>query len=152
MKFLVTSVFYWAIIFFQPQEFKGKVVGVSDGDTITILRDNVSYKVRFNGIDCPEKSQDFGSVAKQYTSDAVYNKTIKVKLYEQDKYGRWIGDVFTEQGELLNLKLVEAGLAWHYKQYSKDPALAKAETEARTKKVGLWVQPDPTPPWEYRRR
>jgi micrococcal nuclease len=107
-------------------------------------------KVRLEGVDCPESHQDYGTKAKQFTSDLVFGKEVKVVAKEKDRYGRTVGTVFVDE-QNLNLSLVKAGLAWHYKQYSKDETLAQAETDARAAKIGLWSVPDPTPPWDFRR-
>ncbi len=133
-------------------DFGGKVVGVSDGDTITVLTaEKREVKVRLFGVDCPEKSQDFGSKAKGFTSAMVFGRQVEVKEKDTDRYGRVVGVVLCE-GKNLNLELVKAGLAWHYKQYSKSKELAKAEQEARDGKAGLWSQQNPQPPWEFRHK
>ncbi|MCG6911424.1 MAG: thermonuclease family protein [Deltaproteobacteria bacterium] len=102
-------------------------------------------------IDCPEKGQPYGQQAKQFASDLVAGKVVKVWETDTDRYGRIIGFVFVGDKNL-NKALLEAGLAWHYKKYNRDPALAKLEYEARSAKRGLWVEPDPVAPWEWRRR
>jgi len=109
-----------------------------------------SVKIRLEGIDCPEMGQDFGTKAKQFTSAFVFGKDVEVKEYYPDRYGRMVARVF-EGGQDVSLELVKAGLAWHYKQYSKDPVLAEAEDQARRQKKGLLSIPNPVPPWEYRR-
>jgi len=148
MRLSLLSIFLFPLSFLA--NFSGECVGVSDGDTIKVMRGGTAVKVRLLGIDCPEKKQDFGSKAKQATSDMVFGKTVDVKEAGQDKYGRTLGTVFAE-GKNVNLELVKAGLAWHYKQYSKDEALSKAEAEARAAKIGLWSMPA-VPPWEWRKQ
>ncbi len=130
--------------------YEAKVVGVTDGDTIKVLKDNRTVKIRLHGLDCPEKKQAFGTKAKQYTSEMVYGKTVEVNATDKDRYGRTVAWVYVD-GQNLNLALVKAGLAWHYKRYSSDQALAEAEVEARKGKVGLWSDPHAIPPWEFRR-
>ncbi len=139
------------INFLPGKELTGKVISVQDGDTITILQGKTSYKIRLQGIDCPEKSQAFGNVAKQFTSDLVFGKTVRVKYDELDHYKRYLGEVFVGKVNL-NKELLKAGLAWHYKQYSKDPVLAALEIKARAAKTGLWSDPWAIPPWEFRRQ
>ena len=78
-------------------------------------------------------------------------KVVKVWETDIDGYGRIVGFVFIG-GKNLNKELLSVGLAWHYKQYSRDPALAKLEFRARSEKLGLWADPDPVPPWEWRRQ
>jgi micrococcal nuclease len=134
----------------NAQEFRGKVVGVTDGDTITVLHNSTPIKVRLNGIDAPEAGQPFGERAKQFASALCFGDEVTVKTFGIDKYGRTLGDVVLGDGRILNQELVKAGMAWHYKEYSKDAALAKLEQEAREKKVGLWSDPHAVSPWDWR--
>ena len=134
-------------------EFTGRVVGVSDGDTITVLHNGKGERVRLHGIDCPEKGQAFGTVAKRFTSTLVYRKDVTVTVYGQDKRGRTIGEVTLLHGSVLNHELVKAGLAWWFRLYAPvDPVLEGLEKEAREAKRGLWVDPNPVPPWEWRNK
>lgn len=135
----------------QAQQLEGKVVKVADGDTFTMLVYKEQIKIRLHGIDCPEKSQDFGNVAKTFLSDMVAGKLVKVKKMDTDRYGRTIGMVFID-GKNVNEELLRAGLAWHYKYYDKNPEWAKLEEEARSAKKGLWLMADPVAPWEWRKR
>jgi endonuclease YncB( thermonuclease family) len=135
----------------------GLVVGVSDGDTITVLDDHRrQLKVRLAGIDAPEKRQDFGNRAKQSLSDLAYKQRVIVDTGKTDRYGRIIGKV-TVNGQDVNLEQVRRGLAWHYKVYEREQApgdrlaYAAAEKVARASKTGLWAMPTPIPPWEFRR-
>ncbi len=128
--------------------WSGKCVSVTDGDTIKVMRQGKAERIRLYGIDCPEKKQPFGTKAKQFASDLVYKKIVEIKPIERDRYGRTIAWVYVG-GKCLNKELLKAGLAWHYKQYSKDRDLAELETEARQKKIGLWS--DPIPPWKFRK-
>ena len=130
--------------------WEGKVVGVTDGDTIKVLKDGIQVKVRLAAIDCPEKGQPYGQAAKKFTANLVAGKIVNVWPTDTDRYGRTIAFVFVG-GVDLNKELLKAGLAWHYKQYSRDPELAKLEFEARSKKVGLWVEADAVAPWEWRK-
>lgn len=132
--------------------FTGKVVGVADGDTITVLRGRIPVRIRLHGVDCPEKKQAFGQRAKQFTSKLVFGKVVRVNVVTTDKYNRTVGEVFVG-GTSLNEALVQAGLAWWYRKYApRAKMLAFFEGEARAAKRGLWSQPKPTPPWEYRHR
>lgn len=131
--------------------FSGQVVGVSDGDTISVLHNGKAEKIRLNGIDCPESHQDFGQRAKQFTSNLTFNKTVTVEVSDHDKYGRTVGDVILPDGRNLNRELVRAGFAWWYKQYSHDQSLGELEEEARAAKRGLWQDPAPIAPWDFRR-
>jgi len=131
--------------------FEGKVVGISDGDTIKAIKNGRMVKIRLAAIDCPEKGQPYGQKAKRFTSDLVAGKVVVVREIGTDKYGRIIGFVIIGDKNL-NKKLLSAGLAWHYKRYSHDPELAKIESEARSSKIGLWSEPNPIPPWQWRRQ
>ncbi|MCE5198176.1 MAG: thermonuclease family protein [Armatimonadota bacterium] len=132
--------------------YKGKCVGISDGDTIKVMHLGREEKIRLWGIDCPEKKQAYGSVAKKFTSDKTFGKIVKVEVRDYDRYGRTVGSVILPSGNSLNLALVKTGLAWWYKQYApNDFTLSKAEDQARTAKLGLWKDKSPTPPWEFRR-
>jgi endonuclease YncB( thermonuclease family) len=134
----------------------GKVVGVSDGDTITVLDSSkTQHKIRLEGIDAPEKAQPFGNRSKQHLSDQVFGKQVEVQSNKTDKYGRTVGKVLIN-GKDAKLEQVRAGFAWHYKEYAKEQsasdrvAYANAETSARAVKSGLWNDPKPMPPWEWR--
>lgn len=135
------------------ETFAAKVVGVSDGDTITVLTDaRRQVKVRLHGIDAPESHQPFGSRAKQFTSGTVFGKAVKVKVRDTDRYGRSVAEVFTQDGRSLNHEAVRAGMAWWYRRYApNDRMLQVLEEEARRARRGLWADRDPIPPWEFRR-
>ena len=128
----------------------GKVVSIADGDTFTMLVNHKQMKIRLHGIDCPEKRQDFGMVAKQFLSDNIFEKIVTVNEMNTDRYKRIIGMVFIH-GANINEKLLQAGLAWHYKTYDKNPAWARLENDARNSKRGLWLQPNAMAPWEFRK-
>lgn len=136
----------------------GRVVSIIDGDTITVLdNSNIQYKVRLAGIDAPEKKQPFGQNSKQSLSSCAYNKITTIEGDKKDRYGRLIGKVMIGNHDC-NLRQVQKGLAWHYKKYMKEQIqddrliYMHAEEEARSKKLGLWVDKKPIPPWEWRKR
>jgi len=133
-------------------DFSGRVVGVSDGDTIKVMHNGKAEKIRLHGIDCPEKAQPFGTKAKQFTSAMVFGKAVTVQVIDMDRYGRTVADVILPDGRVLNRELIAAGLAWWYKRYSQDKSLGLLEAEARAARRGLWADPHPVPPWEFRRR
>ena len=133
-------------------EFTGKVVGVSDGDTIKIMHLGKAEKIRLTDIDCPERKQAYGKKAKQFTSKLVFGKEVTVMSKGKDRYGRTLGEVILPDGRSLNRELLKAGLAWHYKRYSKDEDLARIEDKARKEKRGLWAGVNPIAPWELRRQ
>ena len=101
-------------------EFAGRVVGVSDGDTITVLRDRTQVRIRLYGIDCPETGQDFGFRAKQFTAELAFGKVVKVVPRDRDRYGRIVAEVVLPDGRVLNDELVKAGLAWWYRQHAQN--------------------------------
>ena len=131
--------------------FTGKCVGVSDGDTVSVMKDGAAAKVRLNGIDCPESGQDFGARAKQFTSGFVFGKDVKVVWEEKDRYGRLLGTVYVGTVNVCEA-LVEKGLAWHYVKYSDDKRLHKLESVAKKAGVGVWSRTDPMPPWDFRKK
>ena len=137
----------------QCLAWTGTVVGVSDGDTITVLTDSKEeVKVRLYGVDCPEKRQDFGTKAKQFPSEKVFGKRVDVDPVTIDKYGRTIGIVNVNGANLSHL-LIESGMAWVYDQYCKMEQCEnwkKTQERARAKKAGVWSMKDPKPPWEFR--
>ena len=129
------------------------VVSVTDGDTITVLSNSVGEKVRLYGIDYPEKRQPFGKRAKQFTSSLVFEKHVRVEDHGRDRYKRTIGEVVLSDGRNVNHELVKAGLCWWYRKYApNDKKLEQLEREARAAKRGLWAEPEPIPPWEWRVR
>jgi len=132
-------------------EFHGQVIGVTDGDTITVLHDGRPETVRLQGIDAPEKSQAFGQRAKQFTASLASGKTVAVRIKDRDRYGRTVGEVTLPDGRNVNQELVRAGYAWWYRRYSSDPRLGTLEAEARAAHLGLWADAHPLPPWEWRR-
>jgi endonuclease YncB( thermonuclease family) len=133
-----------------PQTYEGKVIGVSDGDTITILiGGRTQLKVRLAEIDAPEKSQAFGQRSKQSLSDLVFGKQVKVEQQDWDRYGRVVGRVYAD-GLDVNAEQVKRGTAWVYRKYAHDQALFALEQEAKNNKRSLWADPHAIPPWEYR--
>ena len=122
----------FALVAGQTAAFSGRVVSVVDGDTIGVLRDGREVRIRLEGIDAPEDGQDFSERAKQFTSAAVFGRTVDVRVKETDRYGRLVARVIAG-GQDVSVALVEAGLAWHYVEYSKDPILQRAELSARSR-------------------
>jgi len=131
-------------------DFSGKVVGVSDGDTLTVLKDRKQVKVRLVEIDAPEKRQAFGNRSKQALSALVHGKQVEIKEHGTDRYGRTLGRIY-QSGLDVNAEMVRRGMAWVYVKYVKDKRLNQLEAEARKQRRGLWADEDPVPPWEWRR-
>lgn len=134
-----------------------KVVGVSDGDTITALcQGNEQVKVRLAEIDAPEKAQPFGAKSKQSLSDLCFGKQARIASQGRDRYGRTIGRMYCftpgVKTEIdANAEQVRRGLAWVYDRYVTDPDLYPLQDAARTERRGLWADSAPTPPWEWRK-
>jgi len=154
----------------QAETLFGQVIGVGDGDTVTVLDANKqSYHVRLTGIDAPERKQHFGDRSKQALRALVFGKQVEVEWHKRDRYDRLIGKLLVAKpgnacaGDHcprtldVSLSQIEAGLAWHYKKYAKEQAsedrmqYAEAEDTARAKHLGLWSDHDPLPPWEWRK-
>jgi micrococcal nuclease len=133
------------------EEFSARVVGVSDGDTITVLRNGLPCKIRLSGIDCPEKSQAFGKAAKEFTADHAFARVVTVISSGHDKYRRMIGEVILPDGQNLSDLLLANGFAWWYQRFSHDEMRHELEENARKLHLGLWTDLQPTPPWDYRK-
>ena len=136
----------------------GLVVGVTDGDTITLLDDDKrQHKIRLDGIDAPEKGQAFGDRSKQSLSELAYGRDARADCQKTDKYRREVCKVYVD-GEDVGLDQIQRGMAWHFKRYESEQrpedrrAYADAEVEARKAKRGLWRDPQPVPPWDFRAR
>ena len=133
-------------------ELIGKVVKVSDGDTVTILTsDKTQHKIRLNDIDAPEKKQAFGNKSKDNLAKYIAGKTVTVQYQKKDKYKRILGTIYYNNTDI-NLQQVKDGYAWVYKKYSNNQTYYKAEKLARDKRVGLWVDKNPLEPWEFRKK
>ena len=125
--------------------------GISDGDTISVLQDGQPVKIRLYGIDCPEKGQAFSAKAKQLTANLVFRKSVRVDPVTRDRWGRVVAWVYVG-AENVNSELVRAGLAWWYRKYAPgNEELKDIEASARAAKRGLWADPNPVPPWDWRR-
>ena len=129
-----------------------KVIGIKDGDTVSILVEGTEKTVRLAHIDCPEKKQPFGNKAKEAISELCFGKFVTlVGDGTTDRNGRSIAELILPNGVNVNKALVKMGLAWHFKKYSKDDSYAKLEIAARNKKVGLWKDKNPIAPWNWRK-
>jgi len=123
-----------------PAEFTAKVVGISDGDTLTVLRDRSPIKIRLHGIDAPETGQDFGNRAKQGASALAFGKTVTVRPRDTDRYGRTVAEVILPDGRSLNRELVREGLAlWHRRYAPADAELERLETAFSGPGGTTWV-------------
>lgn len=136
-----------ALIHAGPWE--GKVVKVVDGDTIQVLNNGNPVEIRLASVDCPELDQPYGPEARDFTVKKTAGKAIKVWPAGIDPEGRTLAFVFADNVDL-NKELLKAGLAWHFKGQTRNPELARLEFHARNRKAGLWSEPNPVPPWEWR--
>jgi endonuclease YncB( thermonuclease family) len=139
------------------QELTGRVVAIADGDTITLLdSSNTQHRIRLEGIDAPESHQAFGEQSRLSLSGMIFGKDVSVSYQKIDQYGRLVGKILLD-GKDINLEQVRAGMAWHYKFYEDEQtpedrdAYAKAEAEARAARRGLWQDPNPVEPYQFRR-
>ena len=135
------------------EEQIGRVIGVTDGDTLTMLDGRKQQiKVRLAEIDTPESAQPYGTRAKQELSRLAHGKTVTVKVQDIDRYGRTVGRVYV--GELdVNAEMVKLGAAWVYRKYASDQSLYALEKQAKQKRAGIWNLPEAEqiPPWEWRK-
>lgn len=155
--FLTISIFF-TFLPITSHAFPGKVVGITDGDTVKILRTDsrIQVKIRLASIDTPEKKQAYGQQAKKFTASLIGNRMVEVKPITKDRYGCTVAYIYCD-GEDINLKIVKNGYAWVYRKYAPKPkSKAKiyfaAEDQAREKELGLWADPHPVPPWKWRHR
>jgi micrococcal nuclease len=129
----------------------GKVIKIVDGDTYDILLDNNTTKrIRMDAIDAPERGMPFYKVSKDYLGTLCFGQTVRLEQTAIDQYGRTVAKTYRANGDELGLLMIEAGYAWHFKKYSSDKMLAKAEASARNRKAGLWIDDLPAAPWEWR--
>jgi endonuclease YncB( thermonuclease family) len=154
---LATLLILFAANSASAEQIRGRVVGVSDGDTVTLLTDEkLQYKIRLTGIDAPEKTQAFGQASKRHLSQMIYGQTVTADCIGTDRYKRNLCKIIIG-GKDANLSQIEGGYAWHYKKYqsSQSPAdrlkYSDAETAARENSKGLLSESSPIPPWDYRR-
>ena len=153
IKFYKILLLLFINITFCQTTLTAKVVGVKDGDTVVVLDSlNNQTTLRLAEVDTPEKSQPFGTKAKQFTSDQIYLKTIKYVVTDTDRYGRSIAMIYyDEDNKYLSAEIIKAGMGWHYKRYSTSKELATFEDNARKNKIGLWIDNNPINPSEWRR-
>jgi endonuclease YncB( thermonuclease family) len=158
MKKLAFIILLFFSLLSFAEELIGKVIKVSDGDTITVLdSNNQKHKIRLKGIDAPESQQVYGDISTQSLSELVYDKEVLITWDKKDKYYRILGKVIFD-GRDVNYEQLKKGLAWYYKQYEKDLSdedkkkYSEAEVLARDSGVGLWADSNSIPPWEFRRK
>ena len=127
------------------------VIGIADGDTLTVLVDRQPVKIRLANIDAPENGQAFGQRSKQSLSELCWQKDATYQVQDIDRYGRTVAIVSCD-GVDVNRAQVERGMAWVYTKYNRDPDLPGLQEQAKVERRGLWADPSPVPPWEWRKR
>ncbi len=134
------------------EELRGRVVGIADGDTLTLLTDQrEQVRIRLAEIDTPERRQPYGDRARQALAALAFGKVVRVEVVDIDRYGRTVGRI-RETAVDVNAELVRRGAAWVYRRYNRDLSLLQLEDEARAARRGLWALPEAErmPPWEWR--
>lgn len=134
----------------NTEENQYKVIGIIDGDTYDILKNNKSERIRVDGIDAPEKGMPFYKVSKKHLSNLIYSKYIRIDFEKKDRYGRWVAKGYIDDSDISE-EMIKAGMAWHFKKYSDNEILSNLEIKARNLKLGLWQETTPVEPWEVRK-
>jgi endonuclease YncB( thermonuclease family) len=150
--------FLFAFVDAKAEVLIGKVVGITDGDTITVIdSDKTEHKIRLMGIDAPEKKQDFGNESKKALSNFIYQKEVSVEYKKQDRYKRKVGKIILGKEDIC-LQMIKDGMAWHYKDYEKEQSktdrdlYSQAELKAREEKIGLWQDSKAIKPSAFRHK
>ena len=158
LRFTAIAIYGLCFSFAHAETLTGEVVKIADGDTLTILdASRQQHKIRLSGIDAPERKQAFGTVSRQHLASLAFGKAVTVDRYKRDRYQGIIGMVLVD-GRDVNLEQLRAGLAWHYKHYEREQPpderslYAEAEEAASLSRIGLWRDPSPIPPWDFRRK
>lgn len=133
-------------------DFTAEVSEILDGDVVQVFYKSHHVTIRLNGVDCPEKGQPYGAEAKRFTAFMVMGRTVTVRPLGTDKQGHTVADVVLENGRILSQELLREGFAWWDRQHPQDETLSALEEDARLYKHGLWEDPDPIPPWEWRKQ
>jgi endonuclease YncB( thermonuclease family) len=152
MRIFLTTLFLFITTITTAQTYTGKVTAVKDGDTIEMLVNGKPIRIRFFGVDAPEKGQPFGEKSRQFTAGLCFGKVVKAVQKSKDQYRRVVAEVFLPDNTSLNYRLLQAGFAWHYKNFSKSETWAAAELKARKEKAGLWKDAHPIAPWDWRKK
>jgi len=156
-RVIVAAFLLLAVPMAFAETLTGKVVKITDGDTLYVLdANNKQHKIRLAGIDAPERKQAYGLASRKHLASIVAGKQVTVEYEKRDRYGRIVGKVLLD-GMDVCLEQVKAGFAWHYKKYQHEQSredqklYAVAEANARDARLGLWRENNPIPPWEHRR-
>lgn len=139
------------LMFFCTSLQAAEVIGIADGDTLTVLENKQSIKIRLANIDAPERAQAFGNRSRQSLSDLCFSKDARYEVQDKDRYGRLVATVYCDDINV-NRKQVELGFAWVYPKYNKDYLIPALQDQAFSARRGLWADPHPIPPWEWRKQ
>lgn len=157
MKTLITMIFVLGLwcLNAQGQGIEALVVEVKDGDSLVVLHeDKTTEQIRLAFVDTPERGQPFWKVAKSALSGMVFGRRVMVVQLDKDRYGRTVAEVDVD-GVNVGTELIRLGLAWVFTRYCEVPyceELKALEAEARWQGRGLWVDREPIPPWEFRKK
>ena len=149
----LTAVVLLLLVTGASADFQGRVVGIADGDTFTLLTPgNQQIRIRLAEIDAPESGQPYGQKSKQALSDLIFRKNVVVRVQTTDRYGRKVARPFVGDLDVCE-EMIRIGAAWAYRQYLRDENLPAIEAEAKVEKKGLWglSEAQAVPPWEWRR-
>lgn len=135
----------------MPQNRSGRVVKIVDGDTYDILINGEQLRIRMDGIDAPERGQPYSKISKEYLGRLCDGETIRLEIKSKDRFGRTVAKSWVSGNRELGAEMIRAGMAWHFKKYSDDIRLGVLEQQARREHVGLWSDPNPIAPWDYRK-
>ncbi|EDC7434629.1 thermonuclease family protein [Escherichia coli] len=155
MKHFLHIIYLFAVILpatLCAAQLQGMVIRVLDGDTIEVLQERQPVRVRLLNIDAPEKKQPFGRWSTNQLKSLLAGQSVTVSYTQTDRYGRVLGRVVTANGTEANRQQVLKGAAWVYDRYNTDNSLPALQQEAQTQKRGLWADPNPVPPWEWRHK
>lgn len=135
----------------SAKEAQYRVVKIADGDTLTALSEqNRQLKCRLYGIDAPEKRQAFGQASKISLAQLAFGRSAQIDIVGRDRYGRAICRVAVA-GVDVNKEQIARGMAWMYRQYADDRAYSDAESVAQARRIGIWIEAQPVPPWTFRK-
>jgi endonuclease YncB( thermonuclease family) len=153
LRFLTAFISVFLAMPGASAEIHGRVVGISDGDTFTLLTaEKQQLKIRLAEIDAPESGQPYGQKSKQALSDLIFGEDVLVRVQTTDRYGRTVGRPYVGNLDICE-EMVRMGAAWAYREYLRDRGLLTLEAEAKAQERGLWglSEAQNTPPWEWRR-
>lgn len=151
MRWLLLLLFGCNVCVALAEEFNAKVIAVLDGDTVMVLRDNKTIKIRLANIDAPEKAQHFGAESRQALADRLLKKQVQVNSLAVDSYGRVIAEISLD-GRSVNEEQVRSGMAWEYSHFHRNPHYLALQSEAQRARRGLWAKAgSPQPPEQWRK-